>query len=117
MVKFPAAAETNLGEPSPAPPELGSQRGYVAGTISLKPATVARPPPVLTASFPEWAPFGMVATILVAAGTVKVALTPPNFTHCVPPRFAPRIVTFWPTFAFSGRKLVIRGFGSATGLW
>jgi hypothetical protein len=74
----------------------------------------ASPMRVFTLIFPECALLGTVATICVVDGTLNTfAVTPPNFTHVAPPRFAPRIVTLSPAFACIGANDEIRGVSFA----
>jgi hypothetical protein len=70
-------------------------------------------PPTVTTTPPVVAPVGTVATIEEAPQVViVVAVVPLNVTvlvPCVPPKFAPVIVTEAPTAADVGDKLVMLG--------
>jgi hypothetical protein len=69
-------------------------------------------PPIATTTFPVVAPFGTVATMLVALQLVTLATAPLKVTAFVPwlaPKFVPVTVTEVPTGPEVGLKLVILG--------
>src|SRR6202011_5066372 len=71
-------------------------------------------PPTVTTTLPVVAPPGTGATTLVPLQLVGVAAVPLNFTAlvpCVPPKFAPVIVTEVPTAPDVGLKVVRLGAG------
>src|SRR5439155_22445898 len=68
---------------------------------------VTVPSGVVTLSGPVVAPFGTIAWITIGAVTVKLALTPLNVTEVAPVKFAPLIVTPYPSGPYAGVKLVI----------
>src|SRR5258708_14170813 len=74
-------------------------------------------PPTVTTTLPVVAPAGTGTTILVALQLVGVAAVPLNVTvlvPCVPPKFAPVIVTGVPIAPDVGFRLVMLGGGCAT---
>jgi hypothetical protein len=70
---------------------------------------VAVPPDVVTVTCPVDAPEGTVVVIDEDETTVKLALTPLNFTAVAPVKFAPLIVTLVPMAPLVGEKLEIPG--------
>ena len=84
-------------------------RWWVFGVTVNVPELVAVPPGVVTLIFPVVAPEGSVAVILLEELTVKVALTPLNFTEVAPLRFEPLIVTEAPTGPLVGENPEIFG--------
>jgi hypothetical protein len=70
---------------------------------------VALPPAVVTVICPDVALEGTVAVIDEAEATVKLALTPLNFTAVAPVKFVPLIVTVVPTGPLVGVKLEMPG--------
>ena len=76
-------------------------------------------PLACTTTFPEVAPDGTVATMLVELQLVVLALVPLNLTvlvPCVEPKFVPVMVTEAPIAAEVGERLVILGAGTTVKL-
>jgi hypothetical protein len=81
-----------------------------AGGGSVKePRLVDVPDGVVTLMVPVVAPAGAVAVIWVSELTLKVALTPLNFTDVAPVKLVPVIVTEVPGVPLVGLKLVMLG--------
>jgi len=79
-------------------------------TVKLTPLLAT--PDTVTTTFPVVAPLGTVATMLVAAQLVAVAVVVLNLSVLLPwvePKFVPVIVTEAPTAPDVGDKLVIFG--------
>jgi hypothetical protein len=89
--------------------------GGVVSPCSVKLTPLLATPPTVTMTFPVVAPAGTGATMLAAPQLVGVAVVPLNFTvlvPCVPPKFAPLIVTDVPTTPDVGFRLAMLGTGA-----
>jgi uncharacterized protein YjeT (DUF2065 family) len=112
--KFAPAMVTEV----PTGPELGLTLvilGAVAVTVKLRPLLVW--PPTLTTTFPDAAPAGTIAVILVALQLVGVATVPLKvivLEPCVAPKFVPAMVTGVPTGPEAGLRLVMLGAVAVT---
>jgi hypothetical protein len=86
--------------------------------VTVKNAPLLGTPAMVATTFPLDAPVGTGATMLVADHDVGAAATPLNATVLLPfvvPKFAPLIVTDWPTVPLAGERLEIVGAaGSGT---
>ena len=102
----------------PTTPELGLKLvmlGVPVITVKLKPLLAW--PPTITTTLPVTAPVGTDVTMLVPFQLVGVDCTPANVTvlvPCVPPKFAPEIVTCVFTAPEPGATLL--RFGVTDGL-
>jgi hypothetical protein len=84
----------------------------LGGGSTVKDIPLLATPPTVTTTFPVVAPVGTEATMDVELQLVAVAVVPLNFTvlvPCVPPKFAPSIVTDAPTTATVGARFVMLG--------
>ena len=103
----------------PTTPAPGDTKVIVGGWTTVKlPLDVALPPGAVTETVPLVVPSATrAAVICVAESTLKlVAAVPWNVTAVAPERFAPVIVTVWPTGPVVGVKLEIVGAGIAAKL-
>jgi hypothetical protein len=111
--KFTPAIVTEV----PTNPEVGFKLVMLgAGTVIVKLTPLLATPPTVTTTFPDVAPAGTAAVMLVVLQLVAVAAIPLNFTVLVPcaaPKFAPAIVTEVPTNPDVGFKLMMLGAGVA----
>jgi hypothetical protein len=109
--KFAPAIVTD----APTNPEVGfrlAMLGPVTAGVTVKFTPLLATPPTVTTTFPVVAPAGTAATILVALQLVAAAAVPLNVTvlvPCVPPKFAPVIVTDAPTNPDVGFRLATLG--------
>lgn len=96
----------------PAMPDVGVNEVMVGAFTKVKPARVAVPPGVVTATLPE-VPLETTAVILVALTTLKeVAGVPPNVTAVAPVRLVPVMVTVRPVPDEVGVKDEMVGAGT-----
>src|SRR5271165_900050 len=83
--------------------------------VTMKLELLLARPPTVTTTFPDVAPAGTGATMLVALQLVGVAAVPLKvIVPCVVPKFAPAIVTEVPTAPEFGLRLVMLGFAGVT---
>ena len=101
---------------APINPEVGFKLAMLgAGTVTVKITPLLATPPAVTTTLPVVPPAGTGTTILAALQLVGTAAIPLNFTvlvPCVPPKFAPEMVTEAPINPEAGFKLVILGPGA-----
>jgi hypothetical protein len=99
----------------PTAPAVGLRLVRVgADAVTVKLTPLLASPPTVATTFPVVAPMGTGATMLVVLQLVGVAAIPLNVTvlaPCVPPKFAPAIVTEVPTAPDAGFRLVRLGGG------
>ena len=88
-----------------------------AGTVTVKLTPLLATPATVTTTLPVAAPLGTGTTMLVALQLVGTAAVPLNVTvlvPCVPPKFAPAIVTEAPATPDVGFRFVMLGPGAVT---
>ena len=93
---------------TPTAPLVGAKLTRFGLTVKVPPLVV-EPVGVVTPIFPEVAPAGTIAVILIGLTTVKEAVFPLNFTEVVPVKLAPLMVTLAPITPLVGKKLAMRG--------
>lgn len=97
----------------PVPAEVGENERIVGAGINAKPASIAMPPGVVTATAPLREFAATTARISVSPSAVnRSAATPPKLTAEASVKCAPRISTLAPTPALCGEKLLISGAGT-----
>ncbi len=83
-----------------------------AAEVTVNATPVLGAPATVTTTFPDVAPFGTAATMLVPLHELGTAAVPLNVTvlaPCVAPKFVPVIVTAVPTIPEVGDRLVMVG--------
>ena len=93
-------------------PDDGDRLVMLGVGITVKGAPLLASPPTVTTTFPEIAPPGTGATMLVAlqeVGTAAVPLKVTVLVLCVAPKFAPDIVTKVPDGPDAGFKPAMLG--------
>ena len=98
-------------------PDVGDRLVMLGAATTAKLLPALATPATVTTTFPEVAPTGTVATMLVALHVVTAAVVVLNLTvlvPCVAPKFEPAIVTDAPTAADAGVSVVIVGAAAAT---
>lgn len=97
---------------APVGPDEGLKVEITGGGMTVKLTPLLANPPTLTATFPDWAPVGTGATMLVSLQLVGRVGTPLNVTSLDPlvaPKLVPLMVTEVPGSPDEGLKLVMLG--------
>ena len=98
---------------APIAPDDGDKLVMLGAAATVKGTPLVATLETVTTTFPDVAPIGTVAVILVALQLATVAAVPLNVTvlpPCVEPKFVPLMVADAPTAPDAGDKLVIVGF-------